>query len=225
MLLTRYGIREILIATLLAAVAGALSIWLLWSLPWVMWPVVVIVAVLWCSVLAFFRDPTRNPPTEPNVLVSPADGQVADITEIDADSLLGRPGVRIGVFMSVFNVHVNRCPCDGRIEKITHRLGRFMDIRLQEAFEQNESTTIRMICTDENGEYPIVVRQIAGLVARRIVTDLCEGQDVTRGQRIGMIKFGSRLELYVPHEQAGPVRVELGQMVQAGQTVLIAVKG
>jgi phosphatidylserine decarboxylase len=177
---------------------------------------------LWVYVLAFFRDPDRRIPDGPGLMVSPADGRVADITRVGPDSPLGRDGVKIGVFMSVFNCHVNRSPVDGTIESIEHTVGSFLDVRKAEAIERNEAATIRMTCRRGGVEYPLLVRQIAGLVARRIVTDLVEGQAVRRGRRIGMIKFGSRLELWAPAELVGAVLVREGQVVRAGQSVLLA---
>ena len=219
--LTKYGRKELCIATILfVAVAGALG-WLGWSVSWWFWPAAAAVAVVWLWVLWFFRDPNRAGPADAGALISPADGVVSDITPIGADSELGCDGVRIGVFMSIFSVHVNRSPADGRIDSLEHRPGAFLDARDPTASERNESMTIRMTRRSETGEHPIVVRQIAGLVARRIVTDLTEGQTVTRGQRIGMIKFGSRLELLVPHELVGEIAVQIGEAARAGETVLV----
>jgi phosphatidylserine decarboxylase len=125
--------------------------------------------------------------------------------------------------MSIFNVHVNRCPFDGVVERIDHQPGAFFDARSAQAIERNESATIYLTVRHEQREYPVVVRQIAGRVARRIVTDLRPGQQVARGQRIGMIKFGSRCELLVPIELAGRVAVEVGQTVTAGRSVLVEI--
>lgn len=219
--LTEYGRKELCIATILfVAVAGVLA-WLGWTVSWWFWAAGAVPAVLWLWVLWFFRDPDRVGPDDAGALISPADGTVSDITPIGPDSELGCDGVRIGVFMSIFSVHVNRSPADGRIDSLEHRPGAFLDVRDPTAWERNESMTIRMTRHSETGEHPIVVRQIAGLVARRIVTDLTEGQTVARGQRIGMIKFGSRLELLVPRELVGEIAVGVGDPARAGETVLL----
>ncbi|MCY2928396.1 MAG: phosphatidylserine decarboxylase, partial [Planctomycetota bacterium] len=136
-------------------------------------------------------------------------------------SELGQDGVKIGVFMNVFSVHVNRSPFAGRVEEVTHRKGAFLDARDPTATERNESATVKMTCALGGREFPLVVRQIAGLIARRIVTDLRPGDVLERGQRIGMIKFGSRMELFVPREIAAQVPVTIGQKVYAGLTVLV----
>jgi len=216
--LTRYGLRELLLATAGCGLAGALAVWLCW-------PVAIVPAAVWLWVLWFFRDPPRRSPAQTGVFLAPADGRVTDITPIGADSELGRDGVNIGVFMSIFDVHVNRSPAAGVVEKIDHRRGAFLDVRDPLAWQRNESATIRMACSRGGRAYPVVVRQVAGLIARRIVTDLTVGQELLAGGRIGMIKFGSRLELMVPAELIGRVRVRVGQSVRAGLTVMVAQPG
>lgn len=219
---TRYGRRELVIATLLAAALCAVFVWLGLHRHWAFFVGAGICTAGWAGVLAFFRDPQREAPSGEGLFVSPADGRVADITQIGPDSLLGCDGVKVGIFMSILDVHVNRSPADARVDSVEHKDGQFLDARRPGAACRNESTTIGMTYAWGAGEYPIVVRQIAGLVARRIVTDLEVGQRVTRSQRIGMIKFGSRLELLVPRELARRVLVRVGQRVVAGQTVLVA---
>ncbi len=127
--------------------------------------------------------------------------------------------------MSVFDVHVNRCPADAVVQRVEHRDGAFLDVREPEAWERNESATIYLQHTHDGKMYDIIIRQIAGLVARRIITDLKPGQEIKRGERIGMIKFGSRMELLVPGELMGQVCVRIGQHVQAGKTVLAKARG
>jgi phosphatidylserine decarboxylase len=172
----------------------------------------------------FFRDPERSIPEGEGIVLSPADGCVTDVTRLGPESLLGRNGVQIGIFMSVFDVHVNRAPCQGRIEKIDRRKGTFLDARDQSAWQRNASATITMAHRLDGVEYPVIIRQIAGLIARRIVTDLVSGQAVAAGERIGMIKFGSRLEVLLPLELADRVCVQAGERVKAGQTLLAAAK-
>ncbi len=187
----------------------------------IFWPVVIIPAAAWVYVLCFFRDPQRKP-DEDSAFISPADGRVADITPVGDESPLGTDGVRIGIFMSIFNVHVNRSPCAGSVAKIEHNPGGYADARKPEAAERNESATVRLSARSGDGQtFPVVIRQIAGLIARRIVTDLRIGQEVAAAQRIGMIKFGSRVETMIPHGMIGEIAVKVGQAVRAGRTVLV----
>lgn len=234
MRLTRYGMKEIICCTLALLALCAAGVWLSCRLGLATAGpagiaiiaagglLAAVAAVVWIWVISFFRDPDRKTPQEAGLFVSPADGMVTDITPLGSESPLGRPGTQVGIFMSIFNVHVNRSPCDGRVEKIEHRNGVFLDVRRDEAWSANESATIHLSYGHGQGELPVVFRQIAGLLARRIVTDLRIDQEISRGQRIGMIKFGSRLELMVPAELVGEVRVAVGQKVFAGLTVLLA---
>lgn len=224
--LTAYGRREWLLCTLVTA-AACVSIVLLAYEAGMWWLLLLDVPVtVWLAVLWFFRDPDRTTPDDEYLLISPADGHVADITNVGADSPLGCEGVKIGIFMNIFDVHVNRSPAAARVVSCEHMDGAFLDARDPTAATRNESTTIRLACTrggnNQDKEYPLAIRQVAGLIARRIVTDLAEGQQLRRGQRIGMIKFGSRVELFVPRELVGRVEVRLAQRVLAGTTVLVS---
>ncbi len=219
--LTRYGLRTVIILMVMTAGVVALIAFAAAAWGWPLWLLAIIPAAFFTWVLVFFRDPERQSPEGEHLFVAPADGRVADITLIGAESPLGCRGVKIGIFMNVVNVHVNRAPLSGRVERVEHHAGSFMDVRQQAAAERNESTSIFIthMCQDE--EYPVVVRQVAGLLARRIVTDLEPAQMILRGQRIGMIKFGSRLELMVPDALVGEMCVKVGMRVFAGQTVLL----
>jgi len=219
--LTAYGRRELVISTAIFALA-CLGLGVSAALTHAVWLTALAApAAVYGWVLWFFRDPERTaPPGSEGGFVSPADGTVSDITPVGPDSPLGCEGTKIGIFMSIFSVHVNRSPCDGRVESIHHQKGAFLDARDPLAGERNEAATIRLRVRRGRREYPVVVRQVAGLVARRILTDLTPGQDLTAGQRIGMIKFGSRLELLLPRELAGAIAVRLGQRVQAGRSLL-----
>lgn len=220
---TKYGYREFFLATLLT---GAIFLGLIYLSATVFkWFLVLAVVplALWCFVVWFFRDPYRELPLSA-ALVCPADGHVADITPLGPESLLGCQGVQIGIFMNIFDVHVNRAPCTGTIESIAHTPGTFLDVRDPAAKEKNESATIIMTHCRNSKDYRLVIRQIAGLVARRIVTDLAVGQQVQAGQRFGMIKFGSRVELLAPNELIREVKVEIGQKVTAGETMLMAMR-
>jgi len=223
-MITKHGLKEVVVLTIVLLCVCAIGCWLAATVCWAFGIISLLALIVWGWVLWFFRDPTRNTPTDEGLFISPADGIVADITPLGPESRLAKNGVQIGIFMNVFNVHVNRIPCDGQIEDIAYQKGAFLDVRDPNASERNESATIRMTHTHKGQKYTIIVRQIAGLVARRIVTALEKGQTVTRGQRMGMIKFGSRLELLLPQELAGEICVSIAQQVLAGETILAKCK-
>jgi phosphatidylserine decarboxylase len=211
--LTHHGTREMLIGSVvLLAVASALGWW--------HWPLSLIVLPVLIWLFAFFRDPERALPTEQNAMVSPADGKVSDVTEIEHDPLLGGPAVRVGIFLSVFNVHVNRSPCDGVVADVTYKKGKFVNAMSHaKASEDNESNTI--VLNDPTDGRPVaVVKQIVGLIARRIICTVKPGDRVERGQRIGMIKFGSRTELSIPTWLEPQVRVKPGDTVRGAMDVI-----
>ncbi len=136
----------------------------------------VIPVLIW--LFAFFRDPNRKIPADQHALVSPADGKVSDITEIEHDELLGGPAVRVGIFLSVFNVHVNRSPCDGKVVSVVYKKGKFVNaMKHGEASGQNESNTI-VLAEPTGGRNIVVVKQIVGLIARRIVCTVTPGQSI-----------------------------------------------
>jgi phosphatidylserine decarboxylase len=156
--------------------------------------VIALVLALTAFVFYFFRDPEREVPADPAIIVSAADGLVVSVEEMDEpDFQLGRR-LRIAVFLSVFDVHVNRSPVQGRVKKTTYKPGAFLDVRHIDASTRNEALSW-LIETDRG---PVAVRQIAGLVARRIVAWSHEGSALERGDRFGMIRFGSRTEVFVP---------------------------
>jgi phosphatidylserine decarboxylase len=222
--LTKYGRREWVLASLLIAAGIAASIYV--ALPrwaWCLFSAVPLAAV-WAWVIWFFRDPERELTGGPELLASPADGRVTDITPVGPDSPLGCEGVKVGIFMSVFDVHVNRSPADAVVEQVYRAPGVFLDARDPLSAERNESATTFLRIRAGGREHLLVIRQVAGLIARRIVTDLRPGQRIARGQRIGMIKFGSRMEVLAPRELYPRVLVTLGQHVQAGRTALIALE-
>jgi phosphatidylserine decarboxylase len=214
---TRHGWREMLIGSMVLAVTA-------WGLGMVFWPLALIVVPVLIWLLAFFRDPNRRVPAQQHAVVSPADGKVSDITEIEHDELIGGPAVRVGIFLSVFNVHVNRCPCDGRVKMVQYKKGKFVNaMKHGRASDQNESNTI--VLTEPKGQRTIVVvKQIVGMIARRIVCSVTPGETVERGQRIGMIKFGSRTELVVAKWLEPRVLVKVGQNVR-GAADVIAILG
>jgi len=175
-----------------------------------------LVLALWIAY--FFRDPWRVTPSRPGLVVSPADGLVvsADRAPPPKELEMGEASMtRIGIFLNVFDVHMNRIPLAGRIAKLAYTKGRFLNASLDKASEENERMAIR-IASVEGAEVAVV--QIAGLIARRIVCDLAEGQEVATGERFGLIRFGSRTDVYLPPEWA--VLAIPGQRVTGGETVI-----
>jgi phosphatidylserine decarboxylase len=169
-------------------------------------------------ILYFYRDPPRRVPHGPGLLISPADGRIAEITKLAHDDFIGGPAVRIGIFLSVFNVHINRAPSAARVVRLRYAPGLFLNALDPQSAIKNESLWIGL----EEESQPhrrLVVRQIAGLLARRIVCNLRSGEVVERGQQFGMIKLGSRTELLLPDEPSLEVLVKMGQKVQGGATV------
>lgn len=172
---------------------------------------------LW--VVAFFRDPERQAPSGANLILSPADGTLLPIIRAKPPEELGlgdAPRLRLAVFMSLFNVHVNRVPCDGLVTALAYRPGKFFNARFDKASVDNERMAIRIRMAQASED--LVVVQIAGLIARRIHCELQQGQQICRGNRFGIIRFGSRLEVYLP--EGARVLVKEGQKVRAGETAL-----
>jgi phosphatidylserine decarboxylase len=179
------------------------------------------VATLWCAY--FFRDPARVTPVRDGIVVAPADGVASQVANAVPPQELGlgpRPLLRISIFMSVFNCHVNRSPVAGRIERMVYRRGKFLSADLDKASEDNERNAF-LIATP--GGARLAVIQIAGLVARRIVPFTREGETVAAGQRIGMIRFGSRVDVYLP--DGARALVGEGQTAIAGETVIGDLRG
>jgi phosphatidylserine decarboxylase len=175
-----------------------------------------VAGVLTLFTVYFFRDPDRMQEITGKGVLAPADGRVVDIEVLEGkDNLLGESAVKLSVFMSLFNVHVNRVPATGRISSITYHPGRFVSANRDKASEQNEHNRITL----ETGRGDrIVFVQIAGLIARRIACWIREGDDVTAGQRFGLIRFGSRVDVYLPRNTY--MVVEKRQKVKAGETIL-----
>lgn len=175
-----------------------------------------VVLTLWCAY--FFRDPDRVTPTRAGLVIAPADGRICLIDEAVPPAELdmgdeARP--RVCIFMNVFNVHVNRAPMDGSITKLAYRPGKFLNADMDKASELNERQSLRMKTADG---HDIAFVQIAGLVARRIICQVHEGANLKAGERFGLIRFGSRVDVYLPHG-AAPL-VSVGQLTIAGESVL-----
>lgn len=188
------------------------------------YPLVVIpISIFLFFIFYFFRDPNRNPPDGEEKLLAPADGKIVEILHVQEDNYLKCKAVKIATFMSLFSVHVNRISYSGKVEFIKHVPGKFLDARSPDASEKNEHNLLGILTSD--GKTKIMIKQVAGKVARRIVCDCSIGQDVERGRRFGMIKFGSRLEVYIPEDADFEIAVKEGEMVSAGTTVFGILKG
>lgn len=215
-MLSRYAKTEwtvlILIGALLAGSAALLAWW--WA--------VAAVAVVTVATLLFFRDPPRQTPTQRGVVVAPADGRISSVHDLEHFPPFDGPAVCVRVFMSVFDVHLNRSPCHGRVADITHHDGHHGNTLNPKSIEDNESM-VTVLVHPTKGHPVAAVRQVAGLLARTIHNALHPGQVIQRGQRIGIIKLGSTTELYLPLTLQPHVRVQQGQKVQAGVTVLATV--
>ena len=199
----------ILISAALAIGAGLLAWW--WALA-----AVIFVALI---LIAFFRDPNRKVPAGRGLAVSPADGRISSVHTLDHFEPFDGPAVCIRVFLSVLDVHVNRSPLHGRVRSLTHKPGKYINALKAESAELNESMTI-VFEHPVRGEPTFAVRQIAGAIARRIVCGAEIGNVYQRGERFGLIKFGSTTELYLPHPERVTVKVGKGLYVYGGATVL-----
>jgi phosphatidylserine decarboxylase len=185
-----------------------------------LWAAELVLLALLAWSLSFFRDPRREIPPDEKLLVAPADGTVRDVETVDEPQFIGGPALRIGIFLSVFNVHINRSPCDAKVEKITYRRGRFLNAMNPLAGKVNESNDVAMVRAKPPNDR-LVVRQVSGAIARRIVCAARVGQPLAAGEPFGMIKFGSRTELYVPAGEYIECAVQIGDKVKAGITPLI----
>lgn len=212
----REGLSFIAIAAIVAVgvfgVALVRRSWPLWLLAFAL-----TLIALW--VAYFFRDPERIGERGERLVIAPADGKVVMVTEVDEPTFMKERAIRISIFMNVFNVHVNRYPVSGIIRLVDHTPGRFMNAATEKSSLENEQTSIGI----EAGSNHVLVRQIAGLIARRIVTDSKVGEHVEQGERMGLIRFGSRVDVFVP---AGALlRIKAGDATFAGTTVLGELSG
>ena len=177
---------------------------------------ILVIITVW--IYYFFRDPERYPINDESYLVSPADGLVTDVSERSGPEELRMENTtytRVSIFMNVFNCHVNRIPTNGKIEEIYYKPGKFLNASLDKASEENERNFYKLKSNKNNEE--IIIVQIAGLIARRIVCETEQGQELKQGDRIGMIRFGSRVDLYFKNKK---VLVKLGQNVVAGESLI-----
>lgn len=229
-------------AVLALMITFLLAIPKLFGIPlWAIISVEIVLAIVLTWVLSFFRDPYRTVPTDQNLLLAPADGRITDIEIVSGSrnsSGSGHIGIgghgdpdlyprnssgetlRIGIFLSIFDAHINRAPCNAKVETITYREGRYKNAMNPASGRVNESNNLRLARTDSPQDR-LIVRQISGAIARRIVCKARQGQELASGEKFGMIKFGSRTELYVPARSDLKCLVQIGDKVRAGMTPLV----
>lgn len=220
--LTKYGWPQVVIfPALILAVMAAVALGTTAGLQlWAIISIEVLLGAILIWVLSFFRDPERSCPSDSNLLLAPADGQITDIEKVENNVFLGRAALRIGIFLSIFNTHINRAPCNVKVEKITYKKGKYKNALNPESARVNESNELNLVRTDSPRDR-LIVRQISGAIARRIVCDTTEGSELSGGEKFGMLKFGSRTELYVPLRENAKCMVKIGDKVKAGLTTLI----
>ena len=212
----REGWAFIVTATLIAAAAFGVA---LAKRSWPLWLVAFVLTIIALWVASFFRDPKRPGERGDRIVIAPADGKVVMITDVDEPTFMRGRAKRVSIFMNVFNVHVNRYPVSGVIRYVERKSGRFMNAATEESSLENEQTSVGI----ESDGRRILVRQIAGLIARRIVTDGKDGEAVQQGERMGLIRFGSRVDVFVP--PGSELRVKVGDITFAGVTVIADLPG
>jgi phosphatidylserine decarboxylase len=212
----REGLTLIVVSALIALGAFGLALsrrsWPLWLLAFAL-----TLVALW--VAYFFRDPQRLGERGDRLVISPADGKVVMITEVDEPTFMKSRAIRVSIFMNVFNVHVNRYPVSGIVRLVEHKPGKFLNAAAENSSIENEQASIGI----ESGSNNILVRQIAGLIARRIITDAKDGDHVRQGDRMGLIRFGSRVDVFLP--TSAKLRVKVGDAMFAGVTVVAELQG
>ena len=216
--LTRYGLPQLVVFPVLVCLVMALLFVFLKN-PRVLFPAEVVLFLVFLWMLSFFRDPARIINLDEMILLSPADGTVTDISPVD-DSALGPGALRIGLFLSIFSVHINRFPCSVRVENVSYRKGKFKNAMSPDSSRINESNDILMVRLNDPKDR-LLVRQVSGAIARHIVCKAEENAEYRQGEQFGMIKFGSRTELYLPAGNRFEVAVKIGDKVRAGLTPLV----
>ena len=181
---------------------------------WTLWLLAIVVTLIALWVAYFFRDPERTGERGATLVVAPADGRLIMMTEVDEPAFIKGRAIRMSIFMNVFNVHVNRYPADGVVSYVHYNKGKFLNASAEKSSLENEQMSVGL----ETGTHHILVRQIAGLIARRIVTYSRVGQTVRQGDRMGIIRFGSRVDVFVPPDSK--IRAKVGDLTTAGTTIL-----
>ncbi len=218
--ITKYGLPQVLIYPAIILALMLVNSFLRGYEPqWLFYLIQGVLFLMFSWTVLFFRDPERRTPDQPNYLFAPADGKITDICEVH-NEYMGGNCVRIGIFLSIFSVHINRAPCKMRVENIIYRKGKYKNALSPESSKVNESNKIRGVHLNRK-ERPIIIRQISGAVARRIVCDTKPPFVLRQGQKFGMIKFGSRTELYITKSEDMEFLVKKGQKVKAGLTPLL----
>lgn len=207
----REGMTFIVIAALIAVAAYAAA---LTRRSWPLWLMAFLFTLLALWVAYFFRDPERAGERGAGLVIAPADGKVVMITDVDEPTFIHGRATRVSIFMNVFSVHVNRYPVSGTVRYVFRSPGKFLNAATQQSSIENEQTSVGL----EAGTHRVLVRQIAGLIARRIHTYSREGERVEQGERMGIIRFGSRVDVFVP--PGSGVKVKVGEATIAGTTVI-----
>lgn len=207
----REGLIFIIIAALVAAGTYALA---LHFRSWPLWVLAFLLTIIALWVAYFFRDPERTGARGEQVVIAPADGKVVLIQEVDEPAFMGGRTKRISIFMNVFNVHVNRYPLTGTVRYVQYNPGKFLNAAAEKSSLENEQCSVGI----ETPRGKVLVRQIAGLIARRIVTYSKVGEPVEQAQRMGLIRFGSRVDVFLPLDAT--VKVKIGEMTTAGTSVI-----
>lgn len=222
--LTPLGAREVTIGAIVFLVGSIIFITLfrrydsyLYLLP------IPVLILLMGWILWFFRDPPRRISTEPGVIVSPADGTVTHLDEADEPDYIGGRAVRCSIFLSIFSVHINRAPAPGKVEFTRFRPGAFFDARREESLVKNQNQDIGLAVSEPGLPSRMVVRQSTGAIARNIVCPARVGMELRRGEKYGMIKFGSRTTLFMSPDARIEWRVSVGEQVKGGETILAVV--
>ena len=224
MQLTKHGMREWLGGAVIALLLSAVWVWVtVRCCPATGYVLLGLTWLLWLAVAAFFRVPNRRIMADADALVSPADGVVRDIEAVEDHGIelfSGQKLMRVGIFLSVLDVHVNRAPCDMAVQYRKYKEGRFLDARDKRCAKENESLVIAGTGSAAGRSFPVAIRQVSGAIARRIVCVPQPGDTLKKGEIYGMIKFGSRTELYFPCESGITVCVQVGDKVRSGSTLM-----
>ncbi|MBI4534885.1 MAG: phosphatidylserine decarboxylase family protein [Ignavibacteriae bacterium] len=215
-MITKYGY-DVVAAVVIIVAVGSLLSWNFVGLKLLKYGLIGLLLLFLIFTLSFFRDPDRVTPSGDNLVISPGDGKVVLVKEVREDEYLESDGIQVSIFLSPFNVHVNRFPISGRVGYYKYVPGDYVVAFEDKSSERNERTHIGI----ENGRTKVLFKQIAGFVARRIVANVREGDTAAAGERFGMIKFGSRIDVIVP--KGSEVKVKLGDKAVAGETVLAVV--
>jgi phosphatidylserine decarboxylase len=213
----RVGLAEIVLGWCLCLAAAVV-------LSWIYWPLSLLAVASAGFVAAFFRNPRRTPPWDTDCVVAPADGTVVEIQSLDDHDFVDGPAVQIGIFLSIFNVHINRVPAAVRVIGLDYYPGKFLNALRPRSARENEQLALRLQQTGPPYR-KFEVRQIAGAIARRIVCWVRPGDELDLGDQLGLIKFGSRTNLVLPKEPGLMVDVRVGQPVKAGTTVVARYNG